>query len=78
MEALRVRLFVPDIDQNRIAYDWTHRLNRASAYDNFYLALAQALEGGLWTAEKRLFNALRDAGLKWLPWIEELTVLNND
>jgi predicted nucleic acid-binding protein len=77
VDALRVRLFVPDIEQNRIAYDWTRRLNRASAYDSFYLALAQALECDFWTADKRLFNALRDARLKWLHWIEELTPLNN-
>ena len=77
VEALRVRLFVPDIEQNRNAYDWTRRLNRASAYDSFYLALAQALECDFWTADRRLFNALRDARLKWLHWIEELTPLNN-
>jgi predicted nucleic acid-binding protein len=77
VEALRVRLFVPDIEQNQIAYDWTRRLNRASAYDSFYLALAQALECDFWTADKRLFNALRDARLNWLHWIEELSPLNN-
>lgn len=77
VEALSVRLFVPDIEQNRIAYDWTRRLNRASAYDSFYLGLAQALECDFWTADQRLFNALRDGRLKWLHWIEEPTPLNN-
>ncbi len=77
VEALRVRLFVPDINQNRIAYDWTHQLNRASAYDSFYLALAQALECDFWTADKRLFNALQKANLKWLHWVEEISLLNN-
>ena len=77
VEALRVRLFVPDLEQNRMAYDWTRRLNRASACDSFYLALAQALECDFWTADRKLFNALRDVQLKWLHWIEELEPLNN-
>ena len=78
-----MRLFVPDADQNRAAFDWTLRLQRASAYDSYYLALAQALECNFWTADGRLFNALKseafvvDARLGWLHWIEELTPLNN-
>lgn len=77
VDALGVRLFVPDLDQNRIAFDWTLRLKRASAYDSFYLALKQALDCDFWTADQKLFNALRDARLDWLHWIEELTPLNN-
>jgi predicted nucleic acid-binding protein len=77
VDALGIRLFVPDIEQNRIAYEWTLRLKRASAYDSFYLALAQALECDFWTADKRLFNALKDERPDWLHWIEELTPLNN-
>jgi len=77
VDALGVRLFVPDSEQNRIAFDWTLRLKRASAYDSFYLALAQVLECEFWTADNRLFNALRDARLDWLHWIEELMPLNN-
>jgi len=73
LEALGVRLFVPDADQNRMALEWTLRLKRASAYDSYYLALAQTLESDFWTADKRLFNALQDAKLNWLHWIEELT-----
>jgi predicted nucleic acid-binding protein len=73
VDALGVRLFVPEIEQNRSAFDWTLRLKRASAYDSFYLALAQALECDFWTADKRLFNALKDARLDWLHWIEEFT-----
>jgi predicted nucleic acid-binding protein len=73
-----VRLFIPDIDQNRRAFEWTLRLKRASAYDSFYLALAHELECNFWTADKRLFNALKEARLDWLHWIEELTPLNRD
>jgi predicted nucleic acid-binding protein len=77
VDALGVRLFVPDTDQNQIAFDWTVRLKRASAYDSFYLALALELECDFWTADKRLFNALKDMGLDWLHWIEELTPLTD-
>jgi predicted nucleic acid-binding protein len=73
LDALGVRLFVADAEQNRAAFDWTLRLKRASAYDSYYLVLAQALECDFWTADKRLFTALQDAHLGWLHWIEELT-----
>ena len=72
LEALGVRLFVADADQNRAAFDWTLKLKRLSAYDSYYLVLAQALECEFWTANKRLFNALNDAHLGWLHWIEEM------
>jgi predicted nucleic acid-binding protein len=45
------------------AFEWTQRLDRAAAYDSFYLALAEGLEGGLWTADRRLFHAVD------LPWV---------
>jgi predicted nucleic acid-binding protein len=77
IEALGIRLFIPDIEQNRKAFDWTLRLKRASAYDSFYLALVQALECDFWTADHRLFNALKDQRLDWIHWIEELKPLNN-
>lgn len=73
LEALNVHLFVADAEQDRAAFDWTMRLKRASAYDSFYLVLAKHLECDFWTADKRLFNALQDAHLGWVHWIEELT-----
>ncbi len=76
LNALGVRLFVPDADQNRAAFDWTLRLQRASAYDSYYLALAQALECDFWTADNRLFNALKGSDFKWLRWIEEISPLS--
>ena len=72
LDALGVRLFVADAEQNRAAFDWTLRLKRASAYDSYYLVLAQALECDFWTADKHLFNALKGTRLGWLHWIEEL------
>ena len=72
LNSLGVRLFVADAEQNLAAFEWTLRLKRASAYDCYYLVLAQALECEFWTADKHLFNALQDAHPGWLHWIEEM------
>jgi predicted nucleic acid-binding protein len=73
LEALNIRLFVADAEQNRSAFEWTRQLKRASAYDSYYLVLAQDLQCNFWTADKRLFNALREARADWLHSIEELS-----
>jgi predicted nucleic acid-binding protein len=62
---LGVRLVVPDVGQNRQAFEWTLRLKRASAYDSYYLALAEALKCDLWTVDRRLFNAV---DVSWVRW----------
>jgi len=73
LDSLGVHLFIADAEQNRAAFDWTMQLKRASAYDSYYLVLAKLLECDFWTADKRLFNALQEAHLGWVHWIEELT-----
>lgn len=72
LSALPVRQIAPDITQNQAALEWTRRLKRASVYDSYYLALAEALECDLWTADQRLFNALKDTGLDWLHTVHEI------
>ena len=62
---LGVRLVAPDAGQNRQALEWTLRLKRASAYDSYYLALAEALKCDLWTFDRRFFNAV---DLSWVRW----------
>jgi len=69
---LGVHLVSPDAEQNRQAFDWTLRLNRASAYDSYYLALAETLNCELWTADRRLYHASHDQGLDWIHHIEEI------
>jgi len=73
LNSLGVRLFVADAEQNLAAFNWTLKLKRASAYDSFYLVLAQTLECDFWTADKRLLNALQDNRPGWVRWIEEMT-----
>lgn len=74
LDSLRLHLFVADAEQNLAAFNWTLQLKRASAYDSYYLALAQTLECDFWTADKRLFSALQDAHPAWVHWIEEMTL----
>ena len=68
---LDVKIIPPDEVQSSLALDWTLRLKRASAYDSFYLAIADALEADFWTADQRLFNALKDLKPDWLHWTGE-------
>jgi predicted nucleic acid-binding protein len=77
LATLGVQLVTPDLEHNQAAFDWTIRLKRAAAYDSYYLALAQSLDCPLWTADSRLFNALKDERLEWLHWIEEIPSLNH-
>ncbi len=67
-QKLGVQLFPPDDAQTIAAFDWTIRLQRAAAYDSFYLALAKTLRSELWTADKRLVNA---AGVSWIHLIHD-------
>ena len=62
-EMLGIQLISPDVDQVRTAFDWTVRLERAAAYDSFYLALAETLRCDFWTADRRLRNAVEQ------PWV---------
>lgn len=65
---LGVQLISPDDEQALSALAWTERLQRATAYDSFYLALAESLGGELWTVDKRLVRA---AAQPWVKLVEE-------
>lgn len=61
----------PDIELHHSALQWSERVGQPIAYDGQYLALAEALEADLWTANKRLIDALKNHHLSWLHWIGE-------
>ncbi len=63
---LAIQLVAADAEQARLAFVWTRRLNRAAAYDSFYLALAESLGCELWTADGRLCHAVD------LPWVRSV------
>lgn len=69
---LDVHLLTPEAEQNLAAFEWTLRLKRGAAYDCYCLALAETLNCDFWTADNRLFNALRRENLPWLCWIGDM------
>jgi predicted nucleic acid-binding protein len=58
-----IELVMPSPELTEAAFAWSLRLQRANAYDAFYLALAEALGCELWTADRRLVNAV---GQEWV------------
>ncbi|WP_420629260.1 type II toxin-antitoxin system VapC family toxin [Candidatus Leptofilum sp.] len=65
LQNLGVTLFEMDASLVVRAFEWTIQLNRAAAYDSFYLALAEKLGCDFWTADKRLANAVQQ------PWVKQ-------
>jgi predicted nucleic acid-binding protein len=62
-QELGIELIAPDSELRDGAFRWTRRLRRAAAYDSFYLALAERVEGELWTTDEKLVRA---ADVPWL------------
>ena len=67
MASFEIELIHPDFSLVERALAWSQQLKRASAYDSFYLALAESRECDLWTADRRLANAVK------ATWIRLLT-----
>lgn len=72
LSVLQVQLIIPDAEIQERALLWTIKLKRATAYDSFYLALAEVLDCPLWTADKRLYHALGESRPDWIHWIEDI------
>jgi predicted nucleic acid-binding protein len=66
LQSFPLALIAPDARLTEAAYNWSRQMQRANAYDAFYLALAQALDSELWTADRRLANAVQQ------PWVHSL------
>ena len=64
---LGVRLLYPDGLHER-AWELVKRFNRPQAYDSHYLALAEILGIEFWTADERLYNAVKH-DLSWVQWL---------
>ena len=59
-------LHPPELRQ--LAWQLATQFHRPTVYDSFYLALAQISACPLWTADRRLYNAVKDE-LDWVYWI---------
>ena len=51
------------------AWELAEQFSRPTAYDSFYLAAAEYVGCDLWTADGRLYRAVRGE----LPWVKRLT-----
>jgi predicted nucleic acid-binding protein len=51
------------------AMELAHRFGLHAAYDTHYLALAEQEKCEYWTADSRLYNAVKDK----LPWVHQLS-----
>jgi predicted nucleic acid-binding protein len=69
--ALNVRCLPPTAELHLRALRWAERLGQSVAYDAQYLALAEHQQAELWTADRRLVESARQAGLSWVRWIGE-------
>ena len=59
-----------------LAWKLAKELNQPRAYDTSYLALAQLSRCDFWTADERLYNAVKDriAFVKWIGNVDSLQV----
>jgi predicted nucleic acid-binding protein len=69
---LRVEVVPLDKDLCQRALDWAEAIGQSKVYDSLYLALAERLNADFWTADRRLANAARAAGAKWVHWAGEV------
>jgi len=60
--ALGIESVALDVELCRSALRWAERLTQAKAYDAYYLALADAQDGELWTADGRLYRRAKQLG----------------
>ncbi len=58
VQVFDIELHMPNAAMVQMAFEWALRLQRANAYDCFYLALAQELQCTMWTVDRRLRNAV--------------------
>jgi predicted nucleic acid-binding protein len=65
-EKFEITLIAPTHTLVQRAVTWSQRLKRASAYDSFYLALAEERSCELWTADKRLLNSANTSWVRLL------------
>jgi predicted nucleic acid-binding protein len=63
---------VPSTDLNLRAWQLAELFDRPTAYDTYYLALAEALDCDLWTADRRLVRAV-EAMVDWVKWLGDVS-----
>jgi predicted nucleic acid-binding protein len=69
LQAQRIRLLQPN-DLHEQALAFALRFRQSQACDAHYLALAESLSCEFWTADRRLYQVVRDE-LPWVRWLSE-------
>jgi len=69
---LHIEVIPPTLALHEAALRWSERLHQSAAYDAQYLALAEQLGVTFWTADRRLANGAKQAGVTWVYWIGEI------
>jgi len=67
----QVSLVVSTVELHRRAWKLAHRLNRPTAYDAHYLALAETESCEFWTADERLYNSVKEK-FPFIRWLGDL------
>ncbi len=67
-----IQLISDNLRLRQSALSWATRLRQKAAYDGFYLATAELLEGEFWTADHALVNNARQVGAGWAHWMGEI------
>ena len=70
---LGVQLVPPTLELDRLALRWAERLGQTVAYDAHYLALAETLGCGLWTADRHLADSA-SAEVPWVHRVDEIAL----
>ena len=68
---LNIECLRPTHELHEKALRWAERLGQSRTYDAQYLAVAEQMGLPLWTADQRLANGTRHAGVAWVHWIGE-------
>ena len=68
---LHIDYFAPTEQLHTRALYWAERLGHSKAYDAYYLALAEQERVDFWSADRRLVNGARQAGVTWVYSIED-------
>jgi predicted nucleic acid-binding protein len=68
---LGVESHPPSASLHKGSLAWAGRLGHSRAYNAQYLALAEQVRSHFWTADQRLANAAREAGVNWVHWVGE-------
>ncbi|MBU2602810.1 MAG: type II toxin-antitoxin system VapC family toxin [Actinobacteria bacterium] len=69
--SLNIHWVEPSPDLGRRALAWAARIGQKAAYDAAYLALAESAGVELWTTDRRLARAGRQAGVDWIRPVPE-------